>query len=101
MWLCAGNGIISETNRDNIRAHNLRLMSNLSRRAFNQFRYTFAHKLNIDSLYVIDRRLALLSGISAVLYDCCINSCIVYTRNYLNHTHCPFCREPRRHHGKA
>ena len=63
-------------------------------------RHTFRHKVQIDSLYVIDRRLAILSGVNPVLYDCCVNSCIAYTGNYKNHSHCPFCREPRRRHGK-
>jgi hypothetical protein len=92
--------MISETDCDNICAHNLRIMSNMSRRAFNQMRHAFRHKIDIDSLYVINRRLAILSGVNPVLYDCCVNSCMAYTRNHSNETHCLFCHEPRCHHGK-
>ena len=96
-----GNGIISEVDRDNIRGLNLRVMSNMSRHAFNQIRFTFRHKLDLDSLYVSNRRLAVLSGVTPLLIDCCVNSCIAYTRQYQNYTHCPYCREPRRSNHKA
>lgn len=92
--------MISEEDRDNIRAHNLRMISNMSRRAFNQMRYAFRHKIDIGSFYIINRRLAILSGVDPVLYDCCINSCMAYTRDYLNDNDCPFCHEPRRRDGK-
>jgi hypothetical protein len=88
--------MISDTDRDNIRAHKLRLMSNMPRSAFNQMRYTFSHKLDLDSLYMTDRRLALLSGVTPVLIDCCVNSCIAYTRKYANYVDCPYCGESRR-----
>jgi hypothetical protein len=68
----------------------------MPRSAFNQMRYTFSHKLDLNSLYVTDWRLALLSGVTPVLIDCCVNSCITYTRKYTNYTHCPYCRESRR-----
>ena len=93
--------MISDADHDNICALNLRLMSNISRRAFNQMRYTFSHKLGLDSLYVSNRRFALLSRVTPLLVDCCVNSCIAYTRKYQNYTHCPYCRESRRSNGKA
>ena len=46
--------MISEEDRDNIRAHNLRMISNMSRRAFNQMRYAFRHKIDIGSFYIIN-----------------------------------------------
>src|SRR5882762_4242984 len=83
--------MVSDVDRNNIRGLNLRLMSNMSRSAFNQVRYSFSHKLHLDSLYISNRRLALLSGVTPRLIDCCVNSCIAYTRQYQNQTHCPFC----------
>ena len=80
--------MISDTDRDNIRAHKLQLMSNMPCSAFNQMRYTFSHKLDLDSLYMTDRCLALLSGVTPVLIDCCVNLCIAYTRKYANYVNC-------------
>ena len=76
-------------------------MSNMSRRAFNQIRFTFRHKLNLDFLYVSNRRLAVLSRVTPLLIDCCVNSCIAYTWQYQNYTHCPYCGKPRRSNHKA
>ncbi|KAG2049679.1 hypothetical protein BDR06DRAFT_918795, partial [Suillus hirtellus] len=58
-------------------------------------RRSFRHKMTIDSEWVILHRLAALSGIKAINYHCCINSCIAYTDNYSHHLRCPFCHEPR------
>ncbi|KAH7917964.1 hypothetical protein BV22DRAFT_1187293 [Leucogyrophana mollusca] len=89
------NDMLSETDRDNIRAFKFWMMSNISRLAFNQMRFTFRGKLSLDSEYVILHRMAVLSGVKPVWYDCCVNSCIAYTSKYLHHQYCPFCNEPR------
>ncbi|KAH7911338.1 Transposase family tnp2-domain-containing protein, partial [Hygrophoropsis aurantiaca] len=86
---------LSEIDRDNIRAFKFWTMSNISRLAFNQMRFMLRGKLSIDSEYVILHRLAILSGVKPVSYDCCIKSCIAYTSKYQHHQYCPFCDEPR------
>ncbi|KAF9222844.1 hypothetical protein BS17DRAFT_641389, partial [Gyrodon lividus] len=37
---------------------------------------------------------AILSGMKPVMYDCCPNSCIAYTKKYIHHQYCLFCEEP-------
>jgi len=58
-------------------------------------RNSFNHKLNLDTEWVILRRLAILSGVQPVYFHCCINSCIAYTEKYQHHDSCPFCNESR------
>ena len=58
-------------------------------------RYAFQHRMQISSLYVITQKLAILSGIKPVYYDCCPKSCIAYTSEYRDEVQCPFCDEPR------
>ena len=39
--------------------------------------------------------MSILTGIKPVIYDCCPNSCIAYTRKYIHHSSCPICNERR------
>jgi hypothetical protein len=70
-------------------------MANMPRRIYDQLRYTFRHKMSLDSEWVTLHRLALLSGIQPINIDCCVNSCIAYTRQYIHHEECPYCKEAR------
>lgn len=47
------------------------------------------------SLFQVKRLLSELSGVSSVMRDMCINSCIGYTGYYSSRTCCPFCSENR------
>lgn len=67
----------------------------MSEKTFNEMRVSFCHKIHIDSAWVILQRIATLSGIKPVLYDCCINSCVAYTGSFQYDLHCKFCRERR------
>ncbi|KAF9237741.1 hypothetical protein BU15DRAFT_48324, partial [Melanogaster broomeanus] len=87
--------MITDEDRDNIRAYQLKIMSNMPRRVFNRMRYAFQHKMDIDSKWVILHRLAVLAGVDPEIYHCCVNSCIAYTLKYIHHESCPFCKEPR------
>ncbi|KAH7096494.1 hypothetical protein BKA62DRAFT_592398, partial [Auriculariales sp. MPI-PUGE-AT-0066] len=40
------------------------------------------------------RRLARLSDVTAVKYDCCVNSCCCFTGPHAEGESCPFCDEP-------
>ena len=91
----SGNEILTEQDRDNIRAFNLKLTSTMSRSAFEQMRRAFAHKMSLDSEWVILQRIANLARIEPVEYDCCINSCVAYTEKYQSSFRCPICQEPR------
>ncbi|KAJ7450206.1 hypothetical protein FB451DRAFT_1527969, partial [Mycena latifolia] len=89
------NDVITEQDRDNIRAFKLKLMANMPRSAFNQMRFAFQNKLDISSDWAITHRLAILSRVEPVWYHCCVNSCLAYTRGHSKRTLCPICHEPR------
>jgi hypothetical protein len=71
------------------------MVSNMPRVAFDQMRYAFKHKLSINSLYSITRRVAILSGIEPLYFDCCPNSCIAYTGEFSLLDRCPLCSQTR------
>jgi hypothetical protein len=70
-------------------------MSNMSRKMFNQMRYSFRRKMNVQSEWVILRRLAVLAEIEPIYYDCCINSCKAYLGQFQHHEYCVYCKQPR------
>ncbi|KAF8556621.1 hypothetical protein OG21DRAFT_1408800, partial [Imleria badia] len=90
-----GHLIITDEDRDNIRAFQLKLACNMPRHIFDRMRKTFRHKLDIQSEWIILHRLSVLSGVNPINIDCCINSCIAYTTKYEHFTRCPFCDEHR------
>jgi len=94
-FIVPGNDIISDRDRDNIRAFKFKMFGNITRRSFNQMRYAFRHKLVIDSEWAMIRRISQLAGINPIKIDCCIKSCIAYTGKYELLERCPFCRQPR------
>ena len=85
--------MITDEDRDNIRAFLLKLSCNMPHRIFNRMREAFTHKLDITSEWIIIHCLSVLSGITPTNFDCCINSCIAYTSKYKYFTRCPFCKE--------
>ncbi|KAF7358774.1 hypothetical protein MSAN_01216400 [Mycena sanguinolenta] len=93
--IIAGNETLTEQDRDNITAFQLKMISNMPRVAFAQMRHAFRHKLEISSHWVMIHRVAILSGIEPQWYDCCPNSCMAYTGEYEQLTHCRFCKESR------
>ena len=70
-------------------------MSNMSRKTFNQMRYTYRHKISIQSEWVITYRLAMLAKIEPVYYECCVNSCAAFLGQFEHHEFCPYCKEAR------
>ncbi|KAG2749992.1 hypothetical protein P692DRAFT_201712128 [Suillus brevipes Sb2] len=90
-----GDRILTEQDRDNICAFQLKLSSHMPRRMYDTMRTAFSHKISIDSEWIILRRLALLSGIEPRAIDCCVNSCIAYTREHSLREDCPYCNEAR------
>jgi hypothetical protein len=93
--LMSGGGSLSQQDLDDIQAFKLHVVSNMPHRAFDQMRYAFRHHMQISSLYIITQKLAILSGIKPVYYDCCLKSCVAYTGKYKDDIQCPFCHEPR------
>ncbi|KAJ7114526.1 hypothetical protein C8R43DRAFT_903057, partial [Mycena crocata] len=90
-----GNSILTEKDRDNIRGFKLKMMSQMPRTAYNQMVYTFDHKMDLSTEWVMLHRVAILSGIQPVWYHCCVNSCAAYTGRFSDLTECEYCDEPR------
>ena len=90
-----GNDVLTENDRDNIRAFKLKMMSNMSRDVFEQLRYAFDHKLDLSSEWAMIHRMAILSAVEPVWYHCCVNSCLAYTGDDSEEESCRFCHEPR------
>ncbi|KAJ7248762.1 hypothetical protein C8J57DRAFT_1522234 [Mycena rebaudengoi] len=74
------NDVLTETDRDSIRAFKLKILAKMSREAFEHMRHAFSHKLDIQSEYTIIHRIAVLSRVEPlwIWIDCCVNSCIAY-----------------------
>ncbi|RPD69641.1 hypothetical protein L226DRAFT_471449, partial [Lentinus tigrinus ALCF2SS1-7] len=90
-----GNLHITEEERDNVCAFRLRFIANVPRATYNEFRRAFRRKLALNSDWVILHQVAALSGLKAMSYECCINSCICYLDLYADAQECPECNEPR------
>ena len=96
-----GNAILSDEDHDNIRMFNLLMTGHISWRTYSQMRFAFWHKMNLNSQYIIFQQMAKLSGVQTLSVDCCKNSCIAYTANYVYHESCPCCGEAQcNQHGK-
>ncbi|KAJ7727430.1 hypothetical protein DFH07DRAFT_896229, partial [Mycena maculata] len=89
------NNILTDADRDNVRAFKLQLASGMSRSAFAQMRYAFRHQLEISSHWAMIHRIAILARVQSDWYNCCPHSCLAYTGHYADLTHCCFCAEPR------
>ncbi|KAJ7788376.1 hypothetical protein B0H14DRAFT_2948955, partial [Mycena olivaceomarginata] len=84
------NSILTEQDRDDIRAFQLKLMSKMPRTAYNQMVYAFSHKLSLSSEWVMFHCMVILSGVEPLWFNCCVDSCIAYTDAYSELTECPF-----------
>ena len=66
-----GDKVLSNEDRNDIRAFNLLVNSGMSRGSYNYMQFTFRNQLSVASQYVIFRKAAILAGVKPVLYDCC------------------------------
>ncbi|KAF7334036.1 hypothetical protein MVEN_02309100 [Mycena venus] len=94
LWDCR-NETLTEQDRDNIAAFQLKMISNMPRVAFSQMRHAFRRKLAISSHWVMIHRIAILSGIEPQWFHCCPGSCMAYTGKHAPLQQCRFCEEPR------
>ncbi|KAG6379825.1 hypothetical protein JVT61DRAFT_10373 [Boletus reticuloceps] len=79
--------MITDKDRDNIRAFQLKLSCNMPRCIFDCMRKTFTHKLNIQSEWIILHRPSVLAGVDPIHFNCFINSCMAYTTKYEHFPH--------------
>lgn len=81
---------------DRIKAYKLQMEINLGHNSFHKLRHTFP-KIQLPSLKVLRREMKTLSGLSFILYDMCINSCMLFAGKYSSYSRCLYCRHPRLH----
>src|ERR1700749_4457325 len=80
---------------DNIKMFALRLDANISRSCTNKFRRAYKQKIDLDTFYLMHCRMAILADIKPEIYDCCVNTCCVFTGEFATREICPFCSESR------
>ncbi|KIY51357.1 hypothetical protein FISHEDRAFT_29829, partial [Fistulina hepatica ATCC 64428] len=86
---------LTEQDMGILRALEYKHRSNTSDRAFSMAPYAFPQAPGLSSLKTMRGRLAGLSGVQPVTYDCCINSCCCFVGPHADADSCPYCSEPR------
>ena len=88
---------LNEAELKDIRAFNYFVMQGTTREAYEALRFAFPQLEDISSIYLAQKTVARLSGLSPKYVDCCVNSCCCYTGKYKILERCPFpdCNEPR------
>jgi hypothetical protein len=75
----------------NIKMMSIHLCGDISRANYDCMRHAFHKQLKCYTLFKVQSRLATLSGISSVVYDCCCNNCMAFTGPHASDTDCRFC----------
>ncbi|KAJ7291982.1 hypothetical protein C8J57DRAFT_1008944, partial [Mycena rebaudengoi] len=86
---------LSTEDENDIRAFNFKVDTLVTDTAYDKLSLAFPQLENLSSLYILQKRIAFLSGVKQVKYDCCVNSCMCYTGHYGTLQRCPFCHEDR------
>src|SRR5258708_9462592 len=92
---------MSEEDIDSIKMFNLIREGHISWKTHSKFTTFWGDHIHSKSLYKLFCQMTELSNVETVMYDCCINSCCVFTgTNYETAELCPYCHEPRfdKHH---
>lgn len=63
-----GNKVLTNKDRNDIRAFNLLMNSGMSWGSYNYMRFTFRNQLSVASQYIIFRKAAILAGVKPILY---------------------------------
>ncbi|KAE9397540.1 hypothetical protein BT96DRAFT_767230, partial [Gymnopus androsaceus JB14] len=88
---------LSDDDMSAVRVHNLKVEIDMGGRAYEKMCRAFPSLSTLLSLQQLQTRVAYLSGIKPVNYDCCVKSCCCYTGPHAELTACPWCAEPRYH----
>lgn len=87
-----GSSELTDTDMDNISGFALRMEgSGLSRSTYRNLCRFFRHKLNLDTEYLMYRRMEVLSGIKPILFDMCRDSCCLFAGPLAALSECPNC----------
>lgn len=73
------------------------MSSNMSHKAFAHLHGAFSHKLKLDLEYVVEKRLEVLTRVIPKHFNCCINSCMVFTGSHAYQDYCSYCNEHHYH----
>lgn len=89
--------MLNEAELKDIRAFNYFVTQGTTQEAYEALRSAFPELEDISSLYIAQKTVVKLSGLSPKYVDCCLNSCCCYTGKYKMLDRCPFpdCNEPR------
>ncbi|KAE9394675.1 hypothetical protein BT96DRAFT_749858, partial [Gymnopus androsaceus JB14] len=87
---------LGDADVDAIKAFKLKVKNHLTHEAYNDIRFIYCNKLDIDSEWKTINRMATLAEIEPVWYDCCINTCMAFTGTHTNLDSCIYCNEARR-----
>ncbi|KAJ7367149.1 hypothetical protein DFH08DRAFT_618403, partial [Mycena albidolilacea] len=63
-------------------AFNFKANIQITDSAYEKLCLSFLQLENLLSLYILQKQMTFLSGVTAVKYDCCIKSCMCYTGKY-------------------
>ena len=86
---------LSEEDIDSLKMFSLIRRGNISRSIHVMLATFWNNRIHIESMYKLCRRIASLSQIKTIVYDCCINSCCAFIgTNFKSAQSCPFCHEP-------
>ncbi|KAE9390937.1 hypothetical protein BT96DRAFT_1001778 [Gymnopus androsaceus JB14] len=88
-------GLLDDADLDAIKAFKLKVKNRLTREAYNDIRFLFCDKIDIDSEWRTINRMATLAEIKLVWYDCCINTCMAFTGIHADLDTCIYCNETR------
>ncbi|KAJ7085255.1 hypothetical protein C8R44DRAFT_536558, partial [Mycena epipterygia] len=86
---------LSAEDLNDIWAFNYKADTQITDTAYEKLSLSFPQLADLYSLHVLQKRIAFLSGIKAVKYDCCIKVCMCYTGKYAMLQCCPFCHKAR------
>ena len=91
MYLCAASQQLTEEDLNTIQAFTLKVHDHLLDKTYKKFPYVLPPVL-LPSIHKSRCCLEHLAGFKAVLYDCCPNNCMCYTRPHNILDHCLYCK---------
>jgi hypothetical protein len=87
--------VFSIPEKDNIKVMALKIGNQLTRKAFKGVQKLAQGHMAIGSDYIARQILECVSSLSFEVYNCCVNSCVCFTREFNTLTICPLCNELR------
>ncbi|KAJ7195545.1 hypothetical protein GGX14DRAFT_297424, partial [Mycena pura] len=86
---------LDEYTMNAIRAHNFKVNVDLGSCTYRKMRRAFPQLNDLPTLAQLQSRIAFISGMKPVKYDCCKDSCCCFLGPYADLDACPYCKTPR------